>query len=104
MNLKRLYSDTATILVVSSTESHQKDFEEQWSKHLIVKHVATQGPCTALGDPEEVKILNKIVRCVKPPYGARRERIEYEADPRHAELMIHQLGTERFVAHCVHAE
>ena len=32
------------------------------------------------------------MRGVKPPYGSGRERIEYEADPRHAELIIHQLG------------
>ena len=28
------------------------------------------------------------VRWVKPPYGSRRERIEYEADPRQAELIF----------------
>ena len=62
------------------------------SKHLIVKHLATLGPCTALGDVTEVRILIRIVRWVKPPYGSGRERIEYEADPRHAELIIHQFG------------
>ena len=53
---------------------------------------ATTGTCTALGDAKEVRILNRFVRWVKPPYGAGRERVEYEADPRHAELIIHQLG------------
>ena len=62
------------------------------SKHLIVKHLATLGPCTALGDVTEVRILNRIVRWGKPPYESGRERIEYEADPGHAELIIHQLG------------
>ena len=33
--------------------------------------------------------LNWIVRCIKPPHGVRRDCIEYEADPRHAELVIH---------------
>ena len=37
----------------------------------------TLGPCTALGDVIEVRILNRIVRWVKPPYGSGRERIEY---------------------------
>ena len=68
--------------VVSGTRAQQKEFEEPLSEHLIVKHLATLGPCT----------LNWIVRWVKPPHGSGRERIEYEADPRHAELIIHQLG------------
>ena len=73
--------------VVSGTR-----IEEHLSKHLIVKHLATLGPCTALGDVTEVKILNRIVRWAKPPYGSGRERIEHLADPRHAELIIHQPG------------
>ena len=47
--------------VVSGTRTQQKEFEEQLSKHLSVKHLATLGPCTALGDVTEVRILNKIV-------------------------------------------
>ena len=78
--------------VVSGTRTQQKEFEEQLSKHLIVSHLATLGPCTALGGVTEVRILNRIVRWVKPPHGSGRERIEYEADPRHAELIILQLG------------
>ena len=74
--------------VVSGTRTQHK----QLSKHLMVKHLATLGPCTALGDVTEVKILNRIVRWVKPPCGSGRQRIEHEADPRHAELIIHQLG------------
>ena len=78
--------------VVSGTRTQQKEFEEQLSKHLIVSHLATLGPRTALGGVTEVRILNRIVRWVKPPHGSGRERIEYEADPRHAELIILQLG------------
>ena len=40
----------------------------------------------------EVRILNRLVRWVKPPYGSGAERLDYEADPRHAELLVHQLG------------
>ena len=32
------------------------------------------------------------MRWVKPPCGSGPERIEYEVNPRHAELIIHQLG------------
>ena len=45
-----------------------------------------------LEDVTEDRTLSRTVRWVKPPHGSGRERIEYEADPRHAELMIHQLG------------
>ena len=72
--------------------THCSGFDEQVSKHLIVKHLATLRPCTALGDVTEVRILVRIVRWVKPPHGSGRERIKYEADPRHAKLTIHQLG------------
>ena len=68
--------------VVSGTRTQQKEFEEQLSNHLIVKHLATLGPCTALGDVTEVRILNMIVRWVEPFYGSGRRRIEYEAYPR----------------------
>ena len=78
--------------VVSGTRTHKRSFEEQLSEHLIVKHLATLGACTALGDVTEVRILNRNVRWVTPPYGSGRERIEHEADPRHAELIIRQLG------------
>ena len=39
------------------------------------------------GDVKEVKILNKIVRVTK-------DGVELEADPRHAELVIRELGLE----------
>ena len=78
--------------VVSGTRTQLKEFEEQVSKKLIVKHLGTLGPCTALGDVTEVRILNKIVRWVKPLWGSGREGIGYEAGPRRAELIIHHLG------------
>ena len=78
--------------VVSGTRTQQKEFEEQLSKHLMVKHLATLGSCTALGDVTEVRILNRFVRWVEPPYESGHERTENEADPRHAHLIIHQLG------------
>jgi hypothetical protein len=41
------------------------------------------------GDDREVRVLNRIIRYVSDERG---ERIEYEADPRHAELIVAQLG------------
>ena len=78
--------------VVLGTRQQQKGFLAELGRTLIVKHLATLGPNPALGDSKEVRILNRIVRWVKPPYGAGNERLEYEADPRHAELIVHQLG------------
>ena len=45
--------------VVSGREHNKQEFEEKLSKHLIVKHLATFGPCTALGDVTEVRILKQ---------------------------------------------
>ena len=79
MSVFRLDDD----FVVSGTKTQQ---------HLIAVHLATLGPCRALGDVTEVRILNRIVKWVNNPYGSGDKRIEYEADSRHAELIIHQLG------------
>ena len=57
-----------------------------------MKQVAILGLCLALGDVPDVRILNRLVRWVKPPYGSGAERLEYEADPRHEGLIVHQLG------------
>ena len=46
--------------VVSGTRTQQEECEERVSKHLDVKHLATQGPCTALANVIEVRILNRI--------------------------------------------
>ena len=75
--------------VVSDTRTQRKEFEKQLSNHLMVKHLATLGPYTSL---TEVRMLNRIVRWVKPPNRSGHERIRYETDPRHAELTIHQFG------------
>ena len=37
-------------------------------------------------------IWDRIMRWDKAPYGSGRERIEYEADPRHVKLIILQLA------------
>ena len=100
-----LCSDTLTILVVSGTMTQQKEFEEKLSKHLISSHVATLRSCTALGDVTEVRILNRIVRWVELPSGSGRDRVECEADPRHAELVDHTpTWTQQFISKCVYAQ
>ncbi len=65
--------------VVPGTRSDQKACMESLSKHCLVKHIATMGPNPEMGDSREVRILNRIIRWVRPPFGAGTERIEYEA-------------------------
>ena len=81
VNLKCLCSDTATILWCEA-QNHQKN--QRSSVHTSHR----QAP----GDAKEVRIFKRIVRLLKLLYGAGRERIEHEADPRHTELIIYQLG------------
>ena len=59
-----------------------------WSKHLLAKHIATLGTRPQVHDSREVRLLNRVLRWVVPPYGKAPERMELEADPRHAELLI----------------
>ena len=49
---------------------------------------ATLGPRQQLVDSCEVRILNRVLRWIVPPFGKAPERIEIKADPRHAELLI----------------
>ena len=60
-------------MVLRSWRRQQIGFQEPLSKELIVQLMAILGPCATL---------------VKPPHGGGRERTDYEADPRHAELII----------------
>eukprot|EP00973_Karenia_brevis_P040877 5656380-Karenia_brevis.AAC.1 len=78
-------------------------------KHMLIKHEATLGPEVSLGDSSEVRCLNRIIGWVRPgsyhngtaylqassmpgTTTTKMERIEYEADPRHAEIFMQQFG------------
>ena len=52
------------------------------------------GPRPKLLDACGVRILNRVVRWVEPPFGKAPERIQKEADPRHAELLIKISGLQ----------
>ena len=70
------------------------EFEEDLSKHLLVKHIVTWGPRPQLLDVCEVRFLNRVIRWVVPRFGQAPERIEIEADPRHSELLIKNSGLQ----------
>ena len=66
-------------------------FRSELNLHMIVKCRGILGPRKDLGDCQEIVCLNRILRwCNEDTTGP--ERIEYEADPRHAEIYISQLG------------
>ena len=87
-----VYSDTDFATLATRTQS--AEFKERLSKHLLVKHIATWGPRPQLLDACEVRFLNRVIRCVVPPFGKAPERIEIEADPRHSELLIKNVGLQ----------
>ena len=76
--------------VACGTRTQQAEFKSELGQYFIVKQLAILGPCPALGDVQEVRILNRLVRWVKPLFGRGAVRLEYEAHPRHAELLVHQ--------------
>ena len=77
--------------MVPGTRTRPEEFEEQLSKHLIVKLLAILGPCSTWRR-QRGQAVGQDCDMGQTPYGARRERVEYEDDPQHAELIIHQLG------------
>ena len=74
------------------TRQQAKAFHEAIGKELLLKHVATLGPTAALGDAQEARCLNRILRLVRPPFSNGEERIEYEPDPRHVEVVLSNMG------------
>ena len=80
---------------VLGTRSQIADSKEQMSRLLLVKHIATMGPRPQVHDSKEVRFLNRVLRWVVPPYEKKApERIELEADPRHADLLIQGSGLQ----------
>ncbi|CAK0837947.1 unnamed protein product, partial [Prorocentrum cordatum] len=76
---------------LSGKRLHCAEFRGELGKRLLVKHTATLGPNPEHGDVGEATSLNRIVRW--PPLGSEvGERVELEADPRHAEILYQQLG------------
>jgi hypothetical protein len=66
-------------------------FQKLLGEHLIVKNRGILGPRRDLGNVEEILIPNRIIRwCPADQHGG--EHIEYEADPRHAEIFCRQMG------------
>ena len=71
-----------------ATRTQIAECKEELNKLFLLKHIATLGPRPQLRVSCEVRFLNRAIRWIVPPFGKAPERIEIEADPRHAELLI----------------
>ena len=76
--------------IVLATRSVQKWFYEEINRHMqsMVKHLGSLGPRKDLGDVQEIRCLNRIIRWV-PKTQRSAAHVEWEADPRHVEILVH---------------
>ena len=77
-----VHGDDFTVL---GAESDLGWFAREFAKHFEIKIRGILGPDT--GDAHEMRILNRIVRWTA-------EGLEYEADQRHAEIIVKEMGLE----------
>ena len=78
-------------LSLSGRRSLCNAFRDDLAKHLLVKTTVVMGPNVEMGDVQEAIHLNRLLR-LYPPGAERGERWELEADPRHVEILVSQMG------------
>ena len=76
------------------TRQEVKDFAAGLGKDLIVKTRGILGPRKDLGDIQEIICLNRILRWI-PATSSNMDKIEIEADARHANLILEHLGLKK---------
>ena len=76
---------------LSGRRSLCSTFRNERGKHLLVKTAVVLGPNVEMGDVQEAIHLNRLVR-LYPPGAEGGERWEIEADPRHVEILVSQMG------------
>ena len=59
---------------------------DELGKHLLVKTTAVMGPNVEMGDVQDTRLR------LYPPGAEGGERWELEADPRHVEILVSQMG------------
>eukprot|EP00973_Karenia_brevis_P077137 10713153-Karenia_brevis.AAC.1 len=68
-------------------------FQKELGEHMLTRHEGTLGPCKDLGDIQEIRCLNRLIRYVRVPFkNEASDYIEWEPDPRHAEILVAALG------------
>ena len=60
------------------------EFQGRAEQTFICEAHCNMGSRPQLLDSCEVRFLNRVIRWIVPPFGKASERIEIEADPRHA--------------------
>ena len=79
--------------VLLGTRADQEWFFKASQAHLLMKQVGVLGPEPKLGDVQEVRVLNRLLRYVQPAYQPDSEAyVEWELDPRHVEILVSQAG------------
>ena len=76
---------------LSERRSLGNAFRDELGKHLLVKTTAMMGRNVEKGDVQEAIHLNRLLR-LHPPGAEGGERWELEADPRHVEMLVSQMG------------
>ena len=76
---------------LSGRRSPCKAFQDELGNRLLVKTTAVMGPNAEMGDVQEANHLNRLLR-LYPPGAEGGERWELEADPRHVEILVSQMG------------
>ncbi len=79
--------------ILLATREVQKWFHEELNKHMqdMVKHLGSLGPREELGDVQEIRCLNRIIRWVNWPPRGKDAHVEWEPDTRHVEILINAL-------------
>jgi len=81
--------------VLLATRDEHKRFLKEANKLMILKEMGVLGPSKELGDVQEVRCMNRILRYVQPAFkGDDAGYIEWEADPRHLEILMASLGVK----------
>ena len=66
-------------------------FRDELGKHFLVKTTAVAGPNVEMDVVQEAIHLNRLMR-LYPPDAEGGDRWEIEADPRHVEILVSQMG------------
>ena len=79
--------------VLLGSREDQLWFYKGLNEHMLCKHTGSLGPAKTKGDIQEIRCLNRLIRFVQPPYkGGAGAYVEWEPDPRHAEILMSALG------------
>ena len=76
---------------LSGRRSLYNAFQDELGKHWLVKTTAVMGRNVEMGDVQEAIRLNRLLR-LYPPGAEGGERWELEADFRHVEILVSQMG------------